>query len=238
MEGEPIPAFHRAARRYGGTFTRGGWFNGPSIALSVHGRPAVLGQQSSALDDSQSLWTRLDVDLRHVSPGTLKIYPEGFLTPIARLFGAQDLRIGDASFDALYVVKAAPASLAAAVFGGPRRPQLIAAVRAVGRYIGPVIDLSRDRLRVAVSQGASEVVLDRLMDAGRELTEAILGCGAGQAALWDVLVTAPGGRCPVCGMALEANLRRCGRCRTPHHGECWDYAGGCSTYACGEKRWN
>lgn len=238
MDGAPLRAFHLAARRYGGTLAPGGWFKGPSLSLSVGGRPAVLSQQNASMDDAQSLWTRLDVDLRSVSPGTLKIFPEGFFTPVARLFGAQDVRIGDAAFDALYVVKCAPSPLAASVFGGARRAELIAAVRAVGRYIGPIVDLSRDRLRVQVAQGASDVVLDRLMDAGRELTEAILAAGTAKIPLWDVLVTAAGGRCPVCGMPLEANLRRCGRCRTPHHGECWDYAGGCSTYACGEKAWN
>lgn len=26
----------------------------------------------------------------------------------------------------------------------------------------------------------------------------------------------------------------CGRCGAPHHPDCWEYAGGCSVYACGE----
>ena len=41
------------------------------------------------------------------------------------------------------------------------------------------------------------------------------------------------GVCQVCGTEMtEAVL--CARCRTPHHKECWEYMGRCSTFACGE----
>ncbi|MEX2173179.1 MAG: RING finger protein, partial [Pirellulaceae bacterium] len=42
-------------------------------------------------------------------------------------------------------------------------------------------------------------------------------------------------RCQVCGEPLAADLVWCGSCKTPHHRECWQYFGGCSTYACGHK---
>lgn len=44
------------------------------------------------------------------------------------------------------------------------------------------------------------------------------------------------GQCQICGAALEGVLVRCARCSTPHHADCWTYAGACSTYGCGEKR--
>lgn len=42
------------------------------------------------------------------------------------------------------------------------------------------------------------------------------------------------GTCRVCGVsnALGAT-QRCPACDTPHHQECWQYAGRCSTYGCG-----
>jgi hypothetical protein len=49
--------------------------------------------------------------------------------------------------------------------------------------------------------------------------------GAGQA-----------GECQVCGAALEGTLVSCSRCATPHHRDCWDYVGRCSTYGCGGTR--
>jgi hypothetical protein len=34
---------------------------------------------------------------------------------------------------------------------------------------------------------------------------------------------------------VRVNCRRCG---TPHHKDCWEFNGQCSTYACGEKRFS
>ncbi len=221
--------FRKAARRHGAVLNPGA-----SMTLRLHERPAVVEELQFSSSDTPSYATRIVVDLRGCSPGTLKIFPEGFFSPVAKLFGAQDVRIGDAAFDALYLVKSTPEALAAAVFGAPRRPQLIAALRAVGRYLGPVIDLGRDGLRIQVAQDVSEQLIDRLVDAAGELVFAVLACATGGATLWEL--TQAVGRCPVCGTPLREGLLRCGTCRTPHHRECWDYAGGCSTYACGSKR--
>ena len=43
-------------------------------------------------------------------------------------------------------------------------------------------------------------------------------------------------RCLVCGEGLVIDLVYCRRCKTPHHRECWDYSGGCSTYGCRETQ--
>jgi hypothetical protein len=40
--------------------------------------------------------------------------------------------------------------------------------------------------------------------------------------------------CKICGEEIHENLVFCRRCRTPHHRECWQYNGLCSTFACGE----
>lgn len=43
-------------------------------------------------------------------------------------------------------------------------------------------------------------------------------------------------RCLVCGEGLMQDLVYCRRCKTPHHRECWEYSGGCSTYGCRETQ--
>ena len=40
--------------------------------------------------------------------------------------------------------------------------------------------------------------------------------------------------CQVCGVEIRAAPKLCPRCETPHHADCWEYTGKCSTYACGE----
>jgi hypothetical protein len=45
----------------------------------------------------------------------------------------------------------------------------------------------------------------------------------------------PGGaaNCQVCGFPLDVDLVACKKCATPHHSECWEYAGRCSPFGCG-----
>jgi hypothetical protein len=43
--------------------------------------------------------------------------------------------------------------------------------------------------------------------------------------------------CMVCGDAIVNDLVFCQRCKTPHHGECWHYTGGCAIFGCREKRY-
>lgn len=43
------------------------------------------------------------------------------------------------------------------------------------------------------------------------------------------------GYCPTCGDPVAGELV-CVRCETPHHEDCWRFAGGCATYACGSSR--
>jgi hypothetical protein len=49
-------------------------------------------------------------------------------------------------------------------------------------------------------------------------------------------VDAAAGECQVCNESMETRVVYCGKCRTPHHEECWSYLGQCSTYGCREIR--
>jgi len=40
-------------------------------------------------------------------------------------------------------------------------------------------------------------------------------------------------RCRVCGAPVDGDHVCCRQCDTPHHGDCWDYVGGCATFGCG-----
>ncbi len=53
----------------------------------------------------------------------------------------------------------------------------------------------------------------------------------------EILDAAPTGEgdCPVCSHPLAEESVRCSKCRAPHHPDCWEYLGGCATYACGGR---
>jgi hypothetical protein len=40
--------------------------------------------------------------------------------------------------------------------------------------------------------------------------------------------------CRICGEEMNGEIVICRRCQTPHHRDCWEYAGGCATYGCRE----
>ena len=44
-------------------------------------------------------------------------------------------------------------------------------------------------------------------------------------------------QCRVCGDVMESDIVYCRRCKTPHHRECWEYTGVCSTYGCRETQY-
>ena len=41
--------------------------------------------------------------------------------------------------------------------------------------------------------------------------------------------------CQICGEAISADPVLCNACRTPHHHDCWEYYGQCSTFGCRER---
>lgn len=42
-------------------------------------------------------------------------------------------------------------------------------------------------------------------------------------------------QCAICRDSLTHEIVVCRRCNTPHHRDCWEYSGGCSTYGCGSR---
>ncbi len=51
----------------------------------------------------------------------------------------------------------------------------------------------------------------------------------------DMLLESVAGEatCPVCSEGIRADRAECARCATPHHPECWAYAGVCAVFGCG-----
>lgn len=75
---------------------------------------------------------------------------------------------------------------------------------------------------------------DELEWAARFLRVAIKGRAPEEAAVLKIQTAE--GQCQVCGEKMESRVVFCGKCRTPHHEECWSYVGTCSTFGCREIR--
>lgn len=226
---------HRAnlehlAVRVGGRIIHSFW-KGDALEWENDGVPARLRYFMGT--DKAPPWTRLQ--FQWAPAGTLRVVPEGLFTGIRKFFGAQDLEIGDAVFDARYLIQGSPSTwvrealnpdarrgldtlfeLGASFWRG-KGIRLDAGPTGVTLFCQRNLVQSREELLLFVEQGLT--VLRRLRDGG---TSGVLSAESAAAE----------GRCPVCGHPLDDPEHRCEACATRHHAECWSYFGGCAIYAC------
>jgi len=220
----------RLAGHVGGTLVEGGFLSESRIDFAIAGRGASL--QFFGGSRHRHPYSRVLVDIRGISPGTLHILEDGFARSFLKIFGAQDLSIGDASFDKDYVIKATPESLAARIFSPERRSVVIRTVRGLRGFADPRFDLDENYLSVVVRQYLRiEPSLRTLLTAATEFLGHVTATSISHGVVLGEVRIA-GGLCPVCGTGLREPLARCEQCRTPHHEECWAYLGSCATYAC------
>src|SRR4029077_19233387 len=93
----------RVAGRLGGTVTGDGLFSPSGVQFKIGERQAWI--EVYAGSKNSPAYSRVSVYVKGRSPATLHILPEGFGQSFLKMFGAQDLEIGDPAFDAAYVIK-------------------------------------------------------------------------------------------------------------------------------------
>lgn len=164
---------------------------------------------------------------------------------ITRLFRLAVAETGDDAFDHDFTVESNDAGLVRTWLDADARRT----IRNVSALVAPEdleISLASNRLRiesrtslqfqsslVAVADGAAEIV--------RALCRALehkLGELPSIEFLASPAVADTVGNCQVCGDPVAEDRVSCRNCRTPHHRECWEYLGGCSTFACGTRHYD
>lgn len=206
-----------------------------AVEFEIDGRPAGLECLSAAGDDPAV--SRLAVDVRGLSRGALKIFPQGFPDLFKRLFRMQDIVIGDGAFDKDYIVQATPETVAWRLFSRERRSRVIGTIRWLGRLGGHCIDLGAERLEVKVAKDLEdEASILSLVQIATEFLGYLVEMAPAVAIHWIRVEEGKSAQCLVCGTALQDGIVRCKKCRTPHHEDCWRYARRCATYGCGGRR--
>ncbi|HXX94467.1 MAG TPA: RING finger protein [Planctomycetota bacterium] len=228
-------AFYGIAGRLQGKVIPARWPTPPRIEFPVEGHPASLEYNTHETYDGV---TQVRVNLKGVSPGMLIIFHDSFRSTLPKLFGAQDIRVGDPQFDHQYVVQANPELLAKRIFAPNRRGDVIGAILRLESLPEPTVHLTREGLTVrARGYLREERELWALSRTALEFTRFVLDLDPVTGVSWGE-VRSEEGECRICGSVLAEGHRvvSCSRCRTPHHLECWKYNGRCSTFACGETR--
>jgi hypothetical protein len=233
-------SFAMVAHRFGGDWNRGGWFRNPSLRMrygATHARLAAYRYGGSG-----GPWC---VEMVVHVPEPIAMRCEvGLRTPQRRLarssYGLAEMELDWTDFRYNWQVLTDDADTANLLLSRAVRLQL-------------------DRLwkfpfrsEIAISMFPNWLIVRKLWDSSRPVdlesfAEASLG-------LYDQLLLARSAgiefveelgatilddaECRICGEKLIRDIVLCRRCKTPHHRDCWEYAGTCAVYGCRETKYH
>lgn len=230
------------AQRVGGTLTKEGLWTFPSVTFSHNGASALLDVYATGAEN-QTFYTQLTFTFYHNSSFRCEISPQGFLQEIGKFFGMQDIEVGYRPFDDQFIVKSDDIETVRNFLNATVQQELLKLKRLRhNNHIYLSVNSSRLLIQKLSLLNRLEDLIAFYESSGRICDEVmtLLGVnGAGGIQILDVSFDGAEATpiCQVCGEEVTGNKVICRRCRTPHHRDCWEYNGGCSVYACKERRY-
>jgi hypothetical protein len=224
------------AARFGGTFVPGLW-DGAQVEFRVDGARAQLAYFTGRRGYSPFTELRFD----RVPPGCLRIRPEGVFASLRKLFGAQDIQIGEGRFDGSFTIQGSPERWVREMLDQGARQRITALASLGNSFLGATaVSIEAGPSGVAITCGQNLVddarSLQAFLDHGMALFERLRGLPSEGMQILASAEGSPRGACPVCANPLDDEARPCPNCATPHHADCWEYFGGCAIYGCGHAR--
>jgi len=214
-------------------------FESPKVSF-VHKTSRVLLSIYESSDDQPQFYTQLTYTIAPGWPYRVEVFPQRFNEQDVRYLNVDDIMIGDAEFDPRFVVKSNDPAFIKDFLDVPTR-RAIEELRGLLSNDKVLVSINSSRLMVRKqSVVANEDQLARFADLCNQLYDRIIH-------FWErangiEIIEAPPDddrlpNCQICGVDIQEDNRVfCRRCKTPHHADCWSFNDGCSTYACGEKR--
>ncbi len=236
-------AYRQLAHRLDGRYESRGLGDPPTVSLQYHGTAVRVGLAPTIPGQPASPRTRVVARFRSGIPFRLELAPVSRPAPTQPPKGTQPVQTGDAVFDHAFVVQANDAEMARD-FLNPLVRQAIVNLQRLVHAGGMLLSINPERLLVqvdrnlgqsteALCQAVSESLaihdglqlgVSRRMRQGIEIVNNRESC--------DEDLGPP--VCKVCGAIIDGGpVIICSSCRTPHHGDCWEYVGACSIYGCG-----
>ncbi len=126
-----------AARALGMAYQGGGFLRSRRITGTFEGMPVLVDTFTQSAGKSSTTYTRFRITLSPPLRLGLRLSREGFLKGLTKLFGAQDIRVGDAAFDANVMIKGSDPDRVRAFLTPARRVRID---RFLGSYPGATID--------------------------------------------------------------------------------------------------
>lgn len=226
--------YQHLAKQFSGVYVSGGLFGAPTMRMR-YGETTAFLTETSARGPYRGRCTQMQmnwIDARFRIEVRMK---DGTPRPVA-FKGLRDISLGVDEFDRKFLIRGEDETEA--------RQFLSEGVRWQIERLAQVV--ATDELYIFVSNGRIFVQKPRLIRKYADLhdfvqrslelyDQAMITRAVGiefvqseHAQTLDNVV------CKICGEGIEIDLVFCQRCKTPHHGECWQYARCCSVYGCGE----
>jgi hypothetical protein len=96
----------RLAEEIGGTFTKGSWWNARDrVDVTVGAWQVTLNLYIVSTGKSTITYTQFRAPYVNADQFRFRVHRKSIFTPIGKLFGMQDVEIGDAEFDDAFVIK-------------------------------------------------------------------------------------------------------------------------------------
>ncbi len=204
-------------------------FRGDTLVFDAYGPKGILYRPQEA---TERLHTRFHFDL----PAKVKvrIMTEGPWLMIRKLFGAQDIALGDPDFDSRFVIQSPD----------PQEVRILlnSDIRTIIRGISP-----DSALKIDWNDGGLYICAGKDLFSEPDALEDFITCCRSLSAHLERFTPAELtilsahkedviGNCLVCTGPLDTGAVRCKKCKTLHHKECWDYFGACAIFGCGSRR--
>jgi hypothetical protein len=164
-----------------------------------------------------------------------KLFPESLPDEMKTFIGMQDIKVGNPKFDARFVVQSNDEHRLLEIL----QPEAQAAIISLGQDVVLNINGARIQLERQVQltdRNGVNATIQRFMDAYFILRGSALD-DSPSLQFKAVSLFSAQAVCMVCGESIADGRVQCRRCHTPHHQECWEYLGKCSTYGCGETKY-
>jgi hypothetical protein len=233
----------RIANRFQGRVELTDAFSSPQVRLKFQGYSALL-KYVRVGKQTHTAFTITWPDDRF----RCEIYPQDIFSGFRKLWGMEDIEIGSPQFDSAYFIAGSDKAAIRDLLTGEVQ-SIIFRLSALGF----ANFYATREIQVRWSGGVMTVAKPSRLTTFESLEQFLSLCGLLFAAAIETKTSGiefvgdarepdtAEAQCQVCGEALGSgdaagDLVYCSACETPHHRECWQYFGGCSTYACGQKK--
>jgi hypothetical protein len=228
------------ARNYDGEVEPASWFTLPRMTFR-HGDRIVTLFYTHGGGRDHKYKTHLSIVWPHINL-RCEIFPTSVFSGLRKLIGMQDIEIGSPEFDEPFVITGNDEEAIKKFLTLDAQQSLLQLAQLNSGFIFGgqdfYLSISRGGLTITKWGYISErYILDPFIRLFLRFFD------ASQPAISGIeFLSSPAAHdqaephCIVCGELLRSEVVSCRNCRTPHHKDCWQYFGGCATYACGGKQ--